>query len=204
MNLVSTTSGELYDTRSLHQALGCIFKDIFQNPISWSKPLQSVREFVRGETVIVSAVGPTNLSNALCRGLAQDGIYAFEAHETIKETKSSISNNSDDVAIIGMAGRFPGGEDLDQLRETISNGCHTHIKVEKFPSSVRNSELTQTTRSLLIVSILTDIMIRLERLEIPQLHHTGVSYHVLENSISTCSICRPAKRRRSIQHNVFS
>ena len=132
VTLISTSSGDQYDVRSLHQILGYVLEDIFRLPISWNKSLQTVKRFVQKETVIVSAVGPTNLTKALCRGLTQDGVDVIETHQYIEETEFSFRNKPDDVAIIGIAGRFPEGEDLGQFWETISKGCDTHTKVEEF------------------------------------------------------------------------
>lgn len=136
VNLVSTSSGDLYDARSLHKALKYVLQDIFHNPILWNKSLQTVKSLVREETVNVSAVGPTNLTKGLCRALTQDGVDVKEAHQYIEETECPNRNKSNDVAVIGMAGRFPGGEDLDQFWETISKGRDTHTKVENSPCDV--------------------------------------------------------------------
>lgn len=129
MTWISTSAGDLHDAQTLHKLLEYALQDVFHNPISWNESLQTIKNLVREESVSVSAVGPTNLTKGFCRALTRDGIDVKEAHQYI-ETGCSIRNKSNDVVVIGMAGRFPGGKNLDQFWKTISKGRDTHTKVE--------------------------------------------------------------------------
>lgn len=130
VTLVSTSSGSVHDAPSLHDVLDYVHEDIFQNPISWNRSLRTLKDCLQEETVIVSAVGPTNLARAVCRALIQNGIDVIEAQSPTKDKEYSVHNKLDDVAIVGMAGRFSGGQDLDKFWENICEGRDTHTKVD--------------------------------------------------------------------------
>lgn len=133
VTLISTSSGDQYGSRSLHAVLGHIVKDILQNPIMWKESLRKAKHDLQSQSVRVLGVEPTNLTKALFQQLAQMGIAVREDHQPAQKAGHSEHEYSGSVAVVGMAGRFPGGDNLEEFWETIEKGRDMHTKVSICP-----------------------------------------------------------------------
>lgn len=128
VTLTSTSSGDKYDSRSLHGVLEHIIGDIFHNSIIWTESLRKVKDDLRQSSVRVLGIG-SNLTEALFQQLVQMEIAVKEDLQSAEEAGHSAHEGSRSVAIVGRAGRFPGGHNLEEFWETIHKGCDMHTKV---------------------------------------------------------------------------
>lgn len=151
VTLISTSSGDQYGSRSLHAVLGHIVRDILQNPIIWKESLRKVKHDLQNQSVRILGIGPTNLTKALFEQLVQMGIAVREAHQPAEKADYSAHEESNSIAVVGTAGRFPGGHNLDEFWETINKGrdMHTKVSIYLYDSEPRaHTGLVDPARSL--------------------------------------------------------
>lgn len=129
VTVLSTSSGDQYRSGSLHDILEHIVRDILQNPIMWKQSLRKVKDDLQSQSVRLLGIGPTSLTKVLLKQLAQLGISPREDHQPAEEAFHPSHEESNSVAVVGMAGRFPGGYNLHEFWETISKGRDVHTKV---------------------------------------------------------------------------
>lgn len=88
-----------------------------------------------GERHRVSSIGPTNLTSSIVMALnsAKISDIATEDHAdwlSSKPLASSITMKAkSDIAIVGMAGRFPGAADHELLWKLLEKGLDVHREV---------------------------------------------------------------------------
>jgi acyl transferase domain-containing protein len=73
-------------------------------------------------------IGPTAGTHVLCQSLAAVGI-SLARDQSTEKFATEDSNDSDDIAIIAMGGRFPGGRDLEEFWTTLQEGRRMHKSV---------------------------------------------------------------------------
>lgn len=76
----------------------------------WKESLRKAKHDLQSQSVRVLGVEPTNLTKALFQQLAQMGIAVREDHQPAQKAGHSEHEYSGSVAVVGMAGRFPGGD----------------------------------------------------------------------------------------------
>lgn len=162
VTLASACPGGQYDCMSLHEMLRQALTDILQNPISWSSSLQIIKNNLQSQSVSVTPIGPTNLTKPIHRELRQTGMDV-KIHQPGRLSEQSTQHRTNAVAVVSMAGRFPGGEDLGQFWDNLQNGRDMHEKVPTlfWHRSMHNTEITHTGRFLRIDSTSTRTMIHL-------------------------------------------
>ena len=133
VTFISTSSGEQYDSGLLNDVLGHIIRDIFQNQIIWKESFRKVKDDLQHQSVRVLGIGPTNLTKALFQQLVQMGIAVKEDQQPTEKAGHSAHEDFGSVAVVGMAGRFPGGHNLEEFWETIDKGRDMHTKVNINP-----------------------------------------------------------------------
>ena len=119
-----------------HQAV----LDIAHNPIQVEKLIEAAAVALRGKTnskVIITGFGSLDDTSAVCT--------VFQQHHLDVETDDSKlrpnpgydapSTPSDGIAVVGMSGRFPGSDTLDELWHLLQSGTTTHEKIpqSRFP-----------------------------------------------------------------------
>ena len=128
----STSSGEvLAKNRTMREALYEALTEILQLPIDWSLIIQNLTSFSKEMDVTLSVIGPasaigsveralrpTLVSNMAGIALSDEGFHLFE-HRPASES----------IAIVGVSGRFPKGESLDELWQVLENGLDLHKEV---------------------------------------------------------------------------
>jgi amino acid adenylation domain-containing protein len=78
-----------------------------------------------GRTVPVVALFQHPTVRGLARSLEGGGRTATPAQEVLARAERQRSGRRDTIAIIGMAGRFPGAKNLDQLWDNLSRGVES-------------------------------------------------------------------------------
>jgi hypothetical protein len=96
-------------------------------PQRWGKLLENARIVVGDDVSEFISVGPlgTSVSGTLQNAFPRAIIRETLAHAS--STKPGVSHQ--DIAIVGMSGRFPGAEDLEGLWKVLEDGLDLHRMV---------------------------------------------------------------------------
>lgn len=107
-----------------------VVEEIFQKPIQWPTCKAAViSSLAPNLPVSLVPVGPATTSNVL-QSIRHNGFHVDEetgplSHPPTASSTESPNNRSDDdssIAIIGMAGRFPGSSDPDEFWSVLERG----------------------------------------------------------------------------------
>ncbi|KAJ5377600.1 uncharacterized protein N7496_005009 [Penicillium cataractarum] len=126
--LISPSTGCAYDGGSLHHVLRQAVDDILQRAICLDAVVTNLAPFCHDIRDGLRIMGPTTGTHVLRQNLATVGI-SLARDQSIDIFASEDSNDSDDIAIIGMSGRFPGGRDLTEFWTTLQKGRRMHKPV---------------------------------------------------------------------------
>ena len=144
--------------------------EIFAIPQDSSAIEDSLASFIIGNGCRVSRIGPAKFNVELERILPSVPIRNRANSASHQEPKQFPSlDGRDAIAVIGMAGRFPGSDDLEEFWRNLSEGRDLSQKV--FTSAANSyHRLTQYyhTRYQRVVSISKLITIPLERFQTPR------------------------------------
>lgn len=129
--MVSTSTGERYSASDLQTLLRQMLPDIGENQLHVTDTVQKVVSGLRGyENVELYVVGPTAHTS-----LVQDALQKAGKTVTVFRQAGVPAKDQDTregsglVAIVGMSGRFPGGESLQEFWDLLLQGRDTHEKV---------------------------------------------------------------------------
>jgi naphtho-gamma-pyrone polyketide synthase len=128
----STRHGKRFLASNLQDLLVEVIEDILLQPLRWNKVIAEVIAqitSVQCKKIAILPFGPANTSKTLVKGLLEAGITT-DIKNTNK-SRSLVSSNprNGDIAIVGMSGRFPGGENLEEFWKTLLDGLDLHKKV---------------------------------------------------------------------------
>lgn len=103
----------------MHEAL----TDIFQQPQNTSAMEDTLELYTRGNDLQISLIGPANFTTRYGGGHRPT---RDRSHETLIPRQLDSGQGSlcelNDIAVVGMSGRFPGSDDLDGFWKTLSLG----------------------------------------------------------------------------------
>lgn len=132
----SASNGKCHTATNTLELLQSALSEILLEPVRWDNLLE---ETVSQVTAVsdaecsVSAIGVTNVASSLASALKAGGQSSVSVcdHASWKpksaETKGRTQN--DKIAIIGMAGRFPGAATHEKLWELLEKGLDVHREV---------------------------------------------------------------------------
>ena len=123
----SPSTGEQYMATSLSALLAKIVDEILRVPILLEESIAAMSQAVPSLVKLV-LFGPSNASNSIKRSMLAQGLRV-EIHATGLESNHTLPNNSDAIAIVGMAARLPGSETLEELWEVLEEGRDLHEKI---------------------------------------------------------------------------
>ncbi|EFQ28363.1 beta-ketoacyl synthase domain-containing protein [Colletotrichum graminicola M1.001] len=126
--LFSPTTGSAYDGETLYEFLRQALHDIFQEKLFPSKTLDSALHRSSGSKLSVHVFGPSNAGGFLEKCLAVSGFK--DAKVQLSEI-AETGEPQDAIAIVGMSGRFPGGDNLQAFWDILVQGKDLHKKVPK-------------------------------------------------------------------------
>ena len=129
--IISPSTAVPYDASDLRDLLTQAIEDIAQNQLKFDDTIQSLVSNIKGCGVVrIVVVGPTPHTSALHNALEAARVKV----QTIppikfaaKECESSFK--PDDVAIVGMSGKFPGCDNVQGLWDTVINAKDLHQQV---------------------------------------------------------------------------
>ena len=119
----STISGKPYPADNMTELLHQIIVDILQKPLDWSKVVANTVASLRAKEVRFAALGPVNAATSLRKALKAVGTKIIESEkEKPSLTARSRRGESGAMAVVGMSGRFPGSETLEDLWRNLEDG----------------------------------------------------------------------------------
>lgn len=124
--MFSPSSCKQYVHLTLGDLLGEILEDIAHNVLRVTDLVHTcVSTLNVTKDVTLSVMGPTNHLAAVKMALQAKGVkYQVRPPVTTSQSENS-RGGSDLIAIVGMAGRFPGSETVDGFWEDLMGGkCH--------------------------------------------------------------------------------
>ena len=153
--MISPASCKLYDHTTLRSLLAEVMTDIAHNILRINDTADVCISGLLGKRdVALTVAGPTGHLTAVQRMLQSKGLqYKLREHRSLDPGIMS-RGGSDLVAIVGMAGRFPGSETIDGFFEDLIDGKiqltkvseanSTHVPV-KIDTHVRRSQSPVST-----------------------------------------------------------
>jgi hypothetical protein len=146
--IISSSTGMPFVAPDLHTLLYKMFLDVTQNTLRLTDTVQAVVSDLQGKgDVNLIVVGPT-AHTSLVQNALQDAdikVMLTDHAESLPLT-SNLRGGSDLVAIVGMSGRFPGSENIQEFWETLQKGQDLHKKVsdQQIRRQVRSLRLTSS------------------------------------------------------------
>lgn len=132
VSIISTSSGQvLGDNRRIREVLYRALNEILQLPIDWSLILENLTSFSKDMDVVLSVIGPTNATISVERALRPTVVCNMAGTRLNDKDFHPFEHRSasQDIAIIGMSGRFPEAESLNEFWQVLENGLDLHKEV---------------------------------------------------------------------------
>jgi hypothetical protein len=139
--MISASTGEQYSSCSAQELLFEVVTEILYQPLNWSAFLSSLAAELSGFNVVLTPIGPTNCASYLFKELGLAGVHISSAAPPDVPPKLTDSHNSGDIAVVGMAGRFPGGDTLEAFWKVLEDGLDLHRKVCSRPAKPLNKHV---------------------------------------------------------------
>ena len=129
VSIISTSTGQPVDTDSLGEALQLIVMDILREPLRWSKVVRNIVSTSKDQNAILLSAGPVRAADSLLREMTKAGVNVEENTELKPLHASPTQHRSSDIAIVGIAGRLPESETLEEAWRILEDGRDVHKKV---------------------------------------------------------------------------
>jgi Beta-ketoacyl synthase, N-terminal domain len=128
--LISAGSGSCYDDIAAGTLLTGIIEEILYKPLDWPLLVTNLVTELSCYSVNIISVATTNCASYLIKELGLNGIKAVSAPKFNFVSKFANNEpNSGDIAIVGMAGRFPGSDNLESFWKVLADGMDLHRQV---------------------------------------------------------------------------
>lgn len=126
--IISPHSGSPYDFQNQAELNSAIIDDIMKNPINNILTQESLLSILDDKSVMITPFGSNNTTKRLTKCL-KDANINLEVTSSQETTKLCNSSAGGDIAIVGMAGRFPGAESLEEFWKVLESGLDLHREV---------------------------------------------------------------------------
>lgn len=214
--VLSTTSGERFTATSTRQLLEQILNEALNETLRFDRVLDGCVASVKGCGASICRIvplGPINSIHGVVSVLKKgtEASIILENDSSFMSAKLPYNNRTpgnlaeSKLAIVGMAGRFPGAADHEKFWQLLEQGLDVHREVRppclRAPICIRKTLSDPLTRFQKSDSIRKHIMTLLARREIQRIRHMVVSLMSLVYSIlgfSTCPLgrlCKPTRCR---------
>ncbi|KAJ5991549.1 hypothetical protein N7522_011756 [Penicillium canescens] len=142
-SIFSSQDGRCYSQGTYREVLGQALTDILIQPIQWSNLCQGVTSCVSEAGPSeweIQCFGPVHNQKALASNITE------KAGVTVTIIDTSIQGGelgagqalNTPIAVVGMAGRFPDADSIEELWNVLSNGidCHKVIPSDRFDPQI--------------------------------------------------------------------
>ncbi|KAG4435352.1 hypothetical protein IFR05_009175 [Cadophora sp. M221] len=126
--IISPHSGSPYHFGSQAELISDIIDDVMKNPINNILLQESLLSILDGKSVAITSLGSNNSTKRLTKCL-KDANVEFEVTSSQQRTKLCNSSAGGDIAIVGMAGKFPGAESLEEFWKVLDSGLDLHREI---------------------------------------------------------------------------
>ncbi|KAF2429556.1 ketoacyl-synt-domain-containing protein [Tothia fuscella] len=131
----SASTGKCHRATTAAELFQLVISEILEAPVRWDHLLEETVSQITSASASechVTAVGITNVTNSLVSALKAGG----QTNVTVKDytswgipSESFGRTQSDKIAIVGMAGRFPSAANHDALWELLAKGMDVHREI---------------------------------------------------------------------------
>jgi hypothetical protein len=128
--LIDPSSGTQYSGETLHELLQDVVEHIFQRQLYPAKAVEAAFKDLQGSDsgLTVSIFGPTNAENFLRQSVKTAGFENVQIQAS-ELAQSPAKSPSEAIAIVGMSGRFPGSNTLQEFWDVLVQNKDLHQKV---------------------------------------------------------------------------
>jgi naphtho-gamma-pyrone polyketide synthase len=127
--IMSTGSGAVLQATTMRDALRIAATDILQLPLRLDLVLDSLNAEAKDHQVHISSFGPCGFTKSVQQALTKNGVDVSFDEEVLPEGLPSTPSSDELIAVVGMAGRFPEGDTLDEFWDVIWSGRDVHKTV---------------------------------------------------------------------------
>lgn len=132
--VISGTTGSFPPDLGMHQLLRQVVGDILIRPFSFGNILTAVVSEVQDsgrEKCKISSIGPSNASSVLVSTLRAETKLEVSVLEQLGQAKTAKDPSimSGKIAVVGMSGRFPNADNVENLWTLLEHGLDVHRKV---------------------------------------------------------------------------
>lgn len=132
----SASNGKCHTATNTLDLIKTALSEILLEPVRWDSLLEecvSQVTSVSNTECTVAAIGITNVANSLASALKVGGQSSIVVRDhtswAAKSEESRGRTQNDKIAIVGMAGRFPGAASHEALWELLEKGLDVHREV---------------------------------------------------------------------------
>ena len=131
----SAANGKCHSATNALELFQLVLEEILGAPVRWDRLLEEAVSQITassGSECTVSAFGATNITNSLVSALKAGGqsSVVVRDYSSWGEPSSVFGRTQNDkIAIVGMAGRFPGAASHDALWDLLEKGLDVHREV---------------------------------------------------------------------------
>ncbi|KAB5547340.1 beta-ketoacyl synthase domain-containing protein [Coniochaeta sp. 2T2.1] len=151
-SLFSCSTGNPYPGPTVAELFPYVVADIFEHKLLDGKAVESALHGLGKESeTTVDIFGPAG-ANVLKRAAEQAGLKEVKIRTVESPTSpETVSSAGIDIAIVGMAGQFPGAEDLEGFWDLLKAGKDVHRQAPKsrFDTDLHLDKSGQTKNSTL-------------------------------------------------------
>ena len=127
---MSSHSGVLVEgIETLRDLLRHALIDVFKRPLNVQVVAESLKLLARDGKLNLVTIGPCNVGRSFKEALAPIQIQHIGTGTFCELGTTSSGANPDAIAVIGMAGRFPGADSLEEFWSILEKGIDTCKKV---------------------------------------------------------------------------
>ena len=120
-----------FEASCLRDLLHLVIADVTQNPLWLEKSVQALGStFKNTPELVLTAVGPTPHTPMVKQILQQkvDNVHLGVGAKSASAS-SNVRGGSGLMAVVGMSGRFPHSDNLEEFWDMLQNGTATHEEV---------------------------------------------------------------------------
>lgn len=128
---ISSSTCPHFEARTLRELLHCAVTDVAQSPLWLENSVEALCLTLEGTSEItLTTLGPTP-HTPLVKQILQKRVKNIYLGERAKagSAHSNARGGSDLVAVVGMSGRFPHSDSLDEFWDMLEAGTDTHEEV---------------------------------------------------------------------------
>lgn len=132
--LLRSTAEDVLEVPLLKELLIRAVNGIFQRPLDINDDVRQILSRVNGRQVELTSIGPARMSH-LQRALKPVGIHRLGSRKLQSQERPALTpDDRNSIAIVGMAGRFPDAQNVDELWKVLieNRDLHQIVPIDRF------------------------------------------------------------------------